>query len=297
MKQRPVGVILLAIWFFFQALGEALSGGILAFFIQDVLGVLGMTLTGFAATTIQVFQILFILIGVLLVGGGLGYGISAIGLLTGKEWGRVVGILACTAAAIGWFGMFMPFVVIGRVMLTPLIIGIIIAVVNALPILYLVSNEVRQYCGEDYGAYSVQTATASVSSVSVSTSTVQQTYTPAQPQISPTEVIGAAQPPAAWLVMRAGNRSGKQFGLQRGRNVVGRDATQCEVIVDDATVSKRHAEVRYENGQFVLYDLASTNGTFVNNRRVQRQGLLDGDDVKIGHVAFVFKEVKIGRAN
>jgi pSer/pThr/pTyr-binding forkhead associated (FHA) protein len=118
-----------------------------------------------------------------------------------------------------------------------------------------------------------------------------------QSQIPPTEVIGAAQPPAAWLVMRAGNRSGKQYGLQRGRNVVGRDGTQCEVIVDDATVSKRHAEIRHENGQFVLYDLASTNGTFVNNRRVQRQGLLDGDDVRIGHVAFVFKEVKIGRAN
>lgn len=296
MKQRPVGVILLAIWFFFQTLGEALSGGILAFFIQDVLGLLGMGLTGLAATTARAFQILFILIGVLLVGGGLGYGVSAIGLLMGKEWGRLVGILACATAAIGWFGMFMPFVLVGRVMLTPLIIGVMLAIINALPILYLISNEVRQYCSEDYSMYSVQTTTASVQSYSTTASAAQPTYTPAYPPVPPTEVIGAPQPPAAWLVMRLGNRTGKQYGLQRGRNVIGRDAAQCEIVVDDPTVSKRHAEIRYENGQFVLYDLASTNGTFVNNRRVQRQGLLDDDDVRLGNVAFVFKQAKIGRA-
>lgn len=302
MKQRPVGVILLAIWFFLQAMGQTLLGGIAAFFVGDILGAMGMSsaLRGAPQTTLQIFQILFILIGVLLVGGGLGYGISAIGLLMGKEWGRIVGILACTAAAIGWFGIFVPFIVLPGgtgFLLTPLIIGIITAVVNALPILYLISNEVRQYCSEDYGAYPVTTSSVSVSPVTVSTSPAQQTYAPPQPQIPPTEVIGAVQPPTAWLVMRAGNRSGKQYGLRRGRNVIGRDATQCEVIVDDSTVSKRHAEIRYENGQFVLYDLASTNGTFVNNRRVQRQGLLDGDDVRLGHVTFVFKQVKIGHAN
>jgi hypothetical protein len=297
-KARPIGVILLAIWFFFQALGEAVSGGVLAFFIQDVLGMMNFGLTGLAATTIQIFQVLFILIGVLLLGGGLGYGISAFGLLTGKEWGRVIGIIACTAAAIGWFGMFMPFVVVGRLMITPLIIGIIIAVINALPILYLISEEVRQYTSESFGTFAVAgTIQASLTPPVVTVPPAMPTYPqPSQPQprLDPTHVIGAAQPPAAWLVGSRGNRAGKQFGLQRGRNTIGRDGTLCEVVVDDPTVSKRHAEVRYENGQFILYDLASTNGTFVNNNRVQRQNLLDGDEVRIGNIGFVFKVVKMG---
>jgi hypothetical protein len=54
-------------------------------------------------------------------------------------------------------------------------------------------------------------------------------------------------------------------------------------ISDDATVSTRHAEVVAQGGQVLVSDLGSTNGTFVNNQRIQRQVLQDGDLLRCGN--------------
>jgi uncharacterized protein YkwD len=57
----------------------------------------------------------------------------------------------------------------------------------------------------------------------------------------------------------------------------------------DQSVSRRHAVIRYRDGRYVLRDLQSTNGTFVNEQRVRVQILLkDGDHVRFGGVRFVF---------
>jgi len=111
------------------------------------------------------------------------------------------------------------------------------------------------------------------------------------PRVGPTRPLREAPPVTAWFVMRSGPRAGKQFGLSTGRNIIGRDASRCDLILDDASVSAQHAQVRYERGQFVIYDLASTNGTFVNNRRIQRQPLMDNDVVRLGNTTLVFKLV------
>jgi pSer/pThr/pTyr-binding forkhead associated (FHA) protein len=92
-------------------------------------------------------------------------------------------------------------------------------------------------------------------------------------------------------VLRSGGRSGKQFGLNRGRNTVGRDSSQADIVLDEDTVSGEHARVQFEHGQFYVYDLASTNGTYVNNRRVQKQMLMDGDTLRFGNAQMVFKRV------
>ena len=95
----------------------------------------------------------------------------------------------------------------------------------------------------------------------------------------------------AWLAVKSGPRAGKQFGLTMGRSTIGRDATRCDIVLDDGAVSAEHAAVIFQNGQFVIHDLASLNGTFVNNMRVQRQSLLDGDVIRVGNTTFVYKKV------
>jgi len=111
------------------------------------------------------------------------------------------------------------------------------------------------------------------------------------PRREPTEIMGLQPKAEAWLVVRSGARNGQTFPLKRGDNTVGRDPARAEITVDDATVSGEHARVRYEGGQFYLYDLASRNGTYINDRRVQRQLLMDSDVVRLGSLEMVFKKV------
>ncbi len=106
-----------------------------------------------------------------------------------------------------------------------------------------------------------------------------------------TEVMEEPERPMAWLAVKSGARRGKQFGLTSGKNTVGRDGTRCDIILDDPKVSREHARVQYENGRFVIYDLASLSGTFVNKRRVQRQTLIDNDEIGLGKTTLIFKEV------
>jgi FHA domain-containing protein len=62
---------------------------------------------------------------------------------------------------------------------------------------------------------------------------------------------------------------------------IGRDPDN-DLVLDDRRVSRRHAEIRLRLGRYTLYDLQSTNGTFVNGRRVAEVALSDGDRVTIG---------------
>lgn len=101
--------------------------------------------------------------------------------------------------------------------------------------------------------------------------------------------LGVPTQPVGWLVARSGSRSGQSYGLKQGDNTVGRDSHRADIVLEHPTVSGEHARIRFEGGQFYLYDLASTNGTFVNNHRVQRQMLMDNDVVRFGDAEMVFK--------
>jgi hypothetical protein len=70
--------------------------------------------------------------------------------------------------------------------------------------------------------------------------------------------------------------SGAQDELLVGRH---RD---CDVVLTHATVSRRHARLRFRDGNWILRDLDSTNGTTVNGRRVVRCRLLPGDRLTLG---------------
>jgi hypothetical protein len=76
---------------------------------------------------------------------------------------------------------------------------------------------------------------------------------------------------------------GRQSALSIGR------AKANAIVVNDVSVSSEHCRIRPEDGHFVLHDLKSTNGTFVNERRVTRHVLQEGDVLKIGETSLLFK--------
>src|SRR5215210_7749414 len=74
---------------------------------------------------------------------------------------------------------------------------------------------------------------------------------------------------------------GKRTVLSGSRVVIGR-SRDCDVMLDDPNVSRRHAELRNEHGAGLVADLASTNGVKVNGRRVAEAHLNPGDEITIG---------------
>ena len=70
--------------------------------------------------------------------------------------------------------------------------------------------------------------------------------------------------------------------------VIGR-SSDCDVQLDDATVSRRHAEVRHIGDGYSLVDLGSTNGTEVNGQRIQETALMNGDVIAVGTTRITFE--------
>jgi hypothetical protein len=80
---------------------------------------------------------------------------------------------------------------------------------------------------------------------------------------------------------------GRDVQVAGDRVVLGR-SRECDVRLDDANVSRRHAEVREETDGFWIVDLGSTNGTEVNGERVERSRLSDGDTITLGSTDVIF---------
>lgn len=70
--------------------------------------------------------------------------------------------------------------------------------------------------------------------------------------------------------------------------IVGR-GSECDVKISDPGISRRHAEIRSDNGEYVVTDLGSTNGTIVDGRPVRRASLYDGSRVQFGRTTLTFR--------
>lgn len=86
-----------------------------------------------------------------------------------------------------------------------------------------------------------------------------------------------------------GGGDGRTYELQTPMTLLGR-GTDCDLRLVDPGVSRHHAELRVEDGQVVLVDLGSTNGTFVNGQPVRRIALSDGTNVTLGRTTLVFRQ-------
>lgn len=86
----------------------------------------------------------------------------------------------------------------------------------------------------------------------------------------------------AMIVLKEPAGTGQQWALNRQVTTLGRWAAN-NIVFAHRGVSRHHAEIRCEGGRYVLEDLGSTNGTFVNNRRLTRAVMLqDGDEIRLG---------------
>jgi FHA domain/Lactonase, 7-bladed beta-propeller len=93
------------------------------------------------------------------------------------------------------------------------------------------------------------------------------------------------------LQVITGAASGTDIPLE-GEFVVGRGEQGSGNLADDTEISRRHARFRQENGHFVVEDLGSTNGTYVNGRRVTGPTVLaPGDEIKLGKTLVKFNGV------
>lgn len=74
---------------------------------------------------------------------------------------------------------------------------------------------------------------------------------------------------------------GRALSISAAPLVIGR-LPECAVVLDDTNISRRHAQVAMDDGAVVVSDLGSTNGTFVNGRRVTRATVRPGDEITVG---------------
>lgn len=81
---------------------------------------------------------------------------------------------------------------------------------------------------------------------------------------------------------------GKRMVVGAGGAVIGR-SRECDIVIDDANMSRQHAEIRPRGGAWVVSDLGSTNGVTVNGRRIDHpQVLSSGDEVELGSSSMIF---------
>jgi len=91
----------------------------------------------------------------------------------------------------------------------------------------------------------------------------------------------------ALVVRSGGGRAGESFFPSGERTLIGR-SPDCDVFLDDVTVSRKHAEILRDGERFTINDLGSLNGTFVNRRRIESGELEDDDEVQIGKYRLTF---------
>jgi hypothetical protein len=91
----------------------------------------------------------------------------------------------------------------------------------------------------------------------------------------------------ALVVRSGGGRAGETFVLDGEETTIGR-SPDCDIFLDDVTVSRRHAVVRRSGDSLEIADLGSLNGTFLNRRRIEEGELDDGDELQIGKYRLTF---------
>ena len=99
--------------------------------------------------------------------------------------------------------------------------------------------------------------------------------------------VEALRPRTALLVVLRGPNTGARFLLDDDDVVSGRHP-DSDIFLDDVTVSRKHAVFTRTEGGFVVRDVGSLNGTYVNREITEEARLATGDEVQIGKFRLVF---------
>ena len=93
----------------------------------------------------------------------------------------------------------------------------------------------------------------------------------------------------AVLIVRSGEQAGDRFALTADETRLGRHP-DSEIMLDDITVSRRHAAIERTSEGYVVADAGSLNGTYVNQERIDRAVLHHGDELQVGKFRLVLFE-------
>ena len=99
--------------------------------------------------------------------------------------------------------------------------------------------------------------------------------------------VDALRQGTALLVVLRGPNAGARFLLDADEVSTGRHPS-ADIFLDDVTVSRKHATFRREGGVFMVRDVGSLNGTYVNRERIDGAALKTRDEVQIGKFRLVF---------
>ncbi len=108
-------------------------------------------------------------------------------------------------------------------------------------------------------------------------------------------VVESLPPGSALLVVKRGPNAGSRFLLDRDVTTAGRHP-DSEIFLDDVTVSRRHVEFVREDNGYLVRDVGSLNGTYVNREPIDTAILSGGDEVQIGKFRLIFLTPGAGEA-
>lgn len=111
---------------------------------------------------------------------------------------------------------------------------------------------------------------------------------PAKPAAEPSANVPPAPPLGPRLVCIEGPLTGKIFALSSAHVAIGRDPKN-NIVVESMLASREHMRIEHRSDGYWIVDQRSTNGTFVNNRRIVEQRIERGDRIQIANVVFVFQ--------
>lgn len=99
----------------------------------------------------------------------------------------------------------------------------------------------------------------------------------------------------AFLICQLGGGNYVDFELPAKPLTIGR-SPQADLQIADERISRIHCGIRFENATFIVKDLGSTNGTWVNDVRIQEARLRFGDVIRVGHTMLAFESKPRGQA-
>ena len=107
------------------------------------------------------------------------------------------------------------------------------------------------------------------------------------------EEILAKSDNSAMVIVHRGPSKGARFLLDSDSISIGR-ASDCDIFLDDVTVSRKHASIVKNGTSFSFVDSGSLNGSYINNEAVSSRELKNGDEIQIGkfHMLFIRAEAK-----
>ena len=92
---------------------------------------------------------------------------------------------------------------------------------------------------------------------------------------------------SAWLLIEEWEMPEKRYEIKSGVTSIGTSADN-DIVLKDKAVSRHHAKIRIEGQKYFVYDLASTNGTRINERKITKKWIKEGDSIEMGHTKMTF---------